>query len=83
VNPGFDDRVAEHLAAHPGLSSYELARALGPVYPGGYVNKSAVEWSLQRLTLAGRVTFEYEPFACPGGRRRIWRATTEAKETAA
>lgn len=74
-----DARVLGHVRRYPGLSSYEIARALGLTYGNRYVNKPAVEQALMRLFYAGDVTFSYVPWPAPGGRKRIWRYTMKIR----
>lgn len=71
-----DAQVLAHVIKYPGLSSYEIARALHLTYQGRNVNKNGVEYSLMRLFFAGRITFEMVPWDAPGGHKRIWRAKT-------
>lgn len=72
-----DARVLGHVTGYPGLSSYEIARALGFTYTGRNVNKARVDQSLMRLFLNRKVIFEMVPWPAPGGRKRIWHAGTD------
>ena len=79
IPAGFDARVLEHVTRHPGLSSYELARVLGPGHTGPDVSKYRVDQALMRLFLDGKITFEKIRWPAPGGCKRIWHATESEK----
>ena len=68
----FDEAVLTHVTRYPGLSSYEIARAIGLTYTGRYVNKPKVEQALMRLFLDRVVSFEMVRWSAPGGFKRVW-----------
>jgi len=67
----FDERVMAHIAQYPGLSMFELGRALG-VTTREKPNMSKTMYALMHLMQDRRVRFEKVRAAAPGGYKHLW-----------
>jgi len=62
----FDERVMAHITRYPGLSAFEIGRALGNVH------LSTLLWALMRLVQDRRARFERVRAPAPGGYKHLW-----------
>lgn len=75
-----DGLVLGHVTRYPGLTSYEIARALRLSTPGGNAGRSRVLAGLLRLLFAGSVAFDRVRWAAPGGYKITWHSTKNGSE---
>ncbi len=62
----FDERVLAHITRYPGLSMFEISRALGEA------SMSKMMWAMMHLMQDRRVRFERVPASAPGGYKHVW-----------
>jgi len=67
----FDERVMAHITRYPGLSMFEIGRALGVNKPGEGSNAKML-WALMHLMQDRRVRFEKVRAPAPGGYKNLW-----------
>ncbi len=67
----FDDRVLAHITAYPGLSAFEIGRALG-VSTRENPNMSKTLYALMHLIQDRRIRWEKVRAPAPGGFKHLW-----------
>ena len=74
----FDEQVLAHITRYPGLSMFEIRRALGLEK-----NNTKMLWALMHLMQDRRVRFEKVRAPAPGGYKHLWYPAEASAEASA